>query len=38
VLEVVDAQTTLVAARNGYADGLLRYRLAVAELETMTGR
>jgi outer membrane protein TolC len=38
VLEVVDAQTTAVAARNGYADGLLRYRLAVAELETMTGR
>jgi outer membrane protein TolC len=37
-LEVVDAQTTLVQARNAYVDGLARYRVALAELETLTGR
>ena len=30
VLEVVDAQSTLVQARNAYDDGLSRYRLALA--------
>jgi outer membrane protein TolC len=37
VLEVVDAQTTLVQARNAYDDGLARYRLALAALQTLTG-
>jgi outer membrane protein TolC len=37
VLEVVDAQTTLVQARNAYDDGLVRYRLALAALQTLTG-
>jgi len=37
VLEVVDAQTTLVQARNAYDDGLVRYRVAAAELQTLTG-
>jgi outer membrane protein TolC len=37
VLEVVDAQTTLVQARNAYEDGLVRYRLAIANLQTLTG-
>lgn len=37
VLEVVDAQTTLVQARNAFDDGLARYRLAMASLETLTG-
>ncbi|HYM11267.1 MAG TPA: TolC family protein, partial [Bryobacterales bacterium] len=37
VLEVVDAQTTLIQARNGYDDGLVRYRLALANLQTLTG-
>ena len=37
VLEVVDAQTTLTQARNASADGLARYRLALAELQTLTG-
>jgi outer membrane protein TolC len=37
VLEVVDAQSTLVLARNAYDDGLVRYRLALAELQTLTG-
>jgi outer membrane protein TolC len=36
-LEVVDAQTTLAEARNAYADGLVRYRVAVASLQTLTG-
>jgi len=37
VLEVVDAQTTVVAARNALEDGMVRYRLAVANLQTLTG-
>jgi outer membrane protein TolC len=37
VLEVVDAQNTLTQARNAYADGQARYRLAIATLETLTG-
>lgn len=37
VLEVVDAQTTLLQARNAYDDGLARYRLALANLQTLTG-
>ncbi|MEO8593320.1 MAG: TolC family protein [Candidatus Solibacter sp.] len=37
VLEVVDAQSTLFAARNAYDDGLARYRLALAALQTLTG-
>jgi outer membrane protein TolC len=37
-LEVVDAQTTLAQARNAYDDGLARYRLAVANIQVLTGR
>ena len=36
-LEVVDAQNTLVQARNAYDDGEARYRVAVANLQTVTG-
>ena len=36
-LEVVDAQNTLVLARNAYADGEARYRVALANLQTLTG-
>jgi outer membrane protein TolC len=36
-LEVVDAQSTLAQARNALDDGLSRYRLAVANLQTLTG-
>ncbi len=36
-LEVVDAQNTLVTARNAYDDGQARYRLALATLQTLTG-
>ncbi len=37
VLEVVDAQNTLTQARNAYSDGQLRYRTALANLQTLTG-
>ncbi len=37
VLEVVDAQSTLLGARNAYDDGLARYRLSLAALQTLTG-
>jgi len=37
ILELVDAQTTLTQARNALDDGLARYRLAVANLQTLTG-
>lgn len=37
VLEVVDAQKTLTQARNAYDDGQSRYRIAVANLQTLTG-
>ena len=37
VLEVVDAQNTLAQARNAYDDGEVRYRAALANLQTLTG-
>jgi outer membrane protein TolC len=37
VLEVVDAQNTLTQARNAYDDGQSRYRVAIANLQTLTG-
>jgi outer membrane protein TolC len=37
VLEVVDAQNTLTAAQNTLNDGHIRYRLALANLQTLTG-
>jgi len=36
-LEVVDAQTTLAQARNALDDGLSRYRVAQANVQTLTG-
>jgi outer membrane protein TolC len=38
VLDVVDAQSTLVSAENAQSDGLVRYHVALAQLETLTGR
>lgn len=38
VLDVVDAQNTLVAAETEQADAMVRYRLALARLQTLTGR
>src|SRR6202035_4660485 len=37
VLEVVDAQNTFTLSRNAYDDGQVRYRVAVANLQTLTG-
>jgi len=36
-LEVVDAQNSLILARNNYDDGEARYRLTLANLQTLTG-
>ena len=38
VLEVVDAQTTLIAAENAQLESQLRYQFALANLQTLTGR
>jgi outer membrane protein TolC len=37
VLEVVDAQSTFAQANAAYQDGALRYRVALANLQTLTG-
>ncbi len=37
VLEVVDAQNTLTQSHDAYNDGQARYRVALAELQTLTG-
>ena len=37
VLEVVDAQNSFVQANFNYQDGALRYRVALANLQTLTG-
>jgi outer membrane protein TolC len=36
-LEVVDAQTTAALAETAYEDGAVRYRVALANLQTLTG-
>ncbi len=36
-LEVVDAQNTVTQARNAHEDGLVRYRVALGSLRTLTG-
>lgn len=38
VLDVVDAESTLISAENAQADGVVRYQAALAQLETLTGR
>ncbi len=38
VLDVVDAQSTLVSSENARADGMVRYHVALAQLATLTGR
>ena len=37
VLEVVDAQTTFAQGNASYQDGAVRYRVALANLQTLTG-
>lgn len=38
VLEVVDAQNTVTTASNAYDDGQVRYRVALANIQTLTGK
>jgi outer membrane protein TolC len=38
VLEVVDAQNTLTTASNAYDDGQVRFRVALANIQTLTGK
>ena len=38
VLEVVDAQNTLTFAQNALGDGQVRFRSAIANLQTLTGK
>jgi outer membrane protein TolC len=37
MLEVVDAQSALSQARNALSDGMVRYRVAISNLQTLTG-
>ncbi len=37
ILELVDAQNALTQARNAYDDGILRYRVALSNLQNLTG-
>lgn len=37
IVDLVDVQTSYVQARNAYDDGMVRYRLAIANLQTLTG-
>lgn len=37
VLDVTDAQTALITARNAYDDGQENYRVAISTLQTLTG-
>jgi len=37
-LEVVDAQNTLTLAQNAFGDGQLRFRVGMANLQTLTGQ
>ena len=38
VLDVVDAQNKLISAETAQSDGVVRYQLALAQLQTLTGR
>ena len=37
IIDLVDAQTGFLQSRNAFDDGLLRYRLAIGNLQTLTG-
>jgi outer membrane protein TolC len=37
ILDLVDAQTSLTQARNAFNDGMVRYRIAIGNLQTFTG-
>ena len=37
IVDLVDAQSNFIQSHNAYDDGLLRYRLAIGNLQTITG-
>lgn len=37
IIDLVEAQASAIQARNAFSDGMARYRLAVANLQTVTG-
>lgn len=37
ILDLVDAQSAVVQARNTFSDGMVRYRIAISNLQTLTG-
>jgi outer membrane protein TolC len=37
ILDLTDAQTSLIQARNAFSDGMVRYRIAISNLQTLTG-
>jgi outer membrane protein TolC len=37
ILELVDAQSALIQARNAFSDGMVRYRIAIGNLQVLTG-
>ena len=37
ILELVDAQSALIQSRNAYDDGILRYRVAISNLQALMG-
>ncbi len=37
LIDLVDAQTSFIQARNAYDDGMVRYRVAIGNLQTVTG-
>ena len=37
IVDLVDAQTNFIQARNTFDDGMMRYRLALSNLQTLTG-
>jgi outer membrane protein TolC len=37
IVDLVDAQTSAIHTRNAYDEGMVRYRLAMANLQTITG-
>jgi outer membrane protein TolC len=37
ILDLVDSQTAVIQARNSFSDGMVRYRIAIGNLQTLTG-
>jgi len=37
IVDIVDAQSSFIQTRNAYDDGMVRYRVAIGNLQTLTG-